>query len=386
VSEYAPRQYGPPEAISRAGESAGRVRPFRDRCPGVTALHHAADGLLARIRVPGGRLSPRQLRAVAGASELGSGLVELTSRGNLQLRGLSPATASRLSDRLAAVGLLPSPSHDLVRNVLASPFGGRHSDAYAATDEVVAALDRQLIEDDAFSMLPGRFLFAVDDGSRLSGVEIADVGLVALPDGHFRLYLAGQSTGIVAESREAPAIVLAAARAFLIRRRSHDASAWRIAELTGGAGGVAGDLGTPLGAAFGSTPAPFLGLHPQRDGRHALHALVPLARLEPGVTARLATILGDVALDARLSRWRTLTVVDVEPAETEAVRGALEALGLVTEPGSGWHGLSACAGLGCCAHATWDVRAMAAARAGVRTASAPPEHLTACSRRCGAAA
>jgi precorrin-3B synthase len=50
---------------------------------------HTGDGLLARLRVAGGRLTPMQLTAIAAlAREHGNGLVEITARGNLQVRGL----------------------------------------------------------------------------------------------------------------------------------------------------------------------------------------------------------------------------------------------------------------------------------------------------------
>ena len=104
-------------------------RPSRpDACPGVFAPHDAADGALARIRLPGGVIGAAALRVVADcAQDLGDGRVHLTSRGNLQLRGLSRSAA--LAARLADAGLLPSATHERVRNVLASPLAGIACDA-----------------------------------------------------------------------------------------------------------------------------------------------------------------------------------------------------------------------------------------------------------------
>jgi precorrin-3B synthase len=61
------------------GGAASPVIPARrpDRCPGVLRLHEAGDGLLARVRLPGGVLSARGLRAVRRARGGGKPLVAI---------------------------------------------------------------------------------------------------------------------------------------------------------------------------------------------------------------------------------------------------------------------------------------------------------------------
>jgi sulfite reductase beta subunit-like hemoprotein len=355
------------------------VRGARDRCPGVLDLHEAQDGGLARVRVPGGRVSAAQLRAIGAAAGHGSGLVELTSRANLQLRGLPDTARAAVAELLWQAGLLPSPEHDRARNVLASPLAGRHPGALAATDDVVLALDRGLCADPALAALSGRFLFAVDDGSGLALGHGADVTLAAVPAGGFALALAGSPTTLAAPAAGAAALALDAARAFLALRGDGDA-AWRVGELADGPARVAAALGGALagGERGGGRATLVPGTRPQRDGRVAVTALAPLGRLER------ATVLALAELDeVRLSPWRTLTVVDVAPARAAELADELAGLGLVVTPDSGWERLTACAGLGACAKARLDVRAAAAARAAVRPPGAPAEHWSACERRCG---
>nr|WP_246345408.1 hypothetical protein [Conexibacter arvalis] len=146
--------------------------------------HDAGDGRLARVRVPGGLLRADQLDALAAGAALGNGLAELTSRGSVQLRGLPEGAcdggaAGGLARVLAAGGLLPSPAHDRVRNLLASPLAGRHPDSLLDTDPLVAAFDAALCADPALAALPGRFLFALDDGAGLTDIAASDVALVA---------------------------------------------------------------------------------------------------------------------------------------------------------------------------------------------------------------
>lgn len=300
-----------------------------DRCPGVLRLHEAADGLLARVRLAGGRISPEQLRAVAAAAELGNGIVELTSRASLQIRGLADGSVSTV---LEAAGLLPSRTHERVRNIIASPLAGRHPLSVRDTDATVAALDAALCADPRLATLSGRFLFGVDDGSGMLGRPVhALIG----PDGS------------IAEA-------LTAAHA----------------SLAGGPGDT---------AVFRTGPPLTLGPLTQRDGRIALTFMPPLARLD--VTSALE--LAAIGFELRVSVRRTLTMLDLDPVAVPELTEMLNGLGLVTDQDSGWVGLTACAGLGACTRAERDVRALAAARAAVRHASDPPEHWAACERNCG---
>jgi len=357
-----------------------------DRCPGVLRLHPAQDGGLARIRLPGGRVGAIQLEAIRDAARLGNGLVELTSRTNLQVRGLSEAAAARVETLLDRAGLLPSRTHERVRNVVAAPLAGRHPRSISGTDAVVDALDAGLLADARFAELPGRFLFAVDDGAGLTAAVGADVGLAASPRG-FVLELAGRRTDLVAAPAAAAELALAAAYAFLELRGAD----WRLSELDDGPARVAGRLGgrvvaaEPEGPGEPASPPTTLaaGALAQRDGRVAVTALPPLGRVEPPALDGLAALAREQGGELRLSTRRTLTVLDVEPDREEAVLSALTALGLVVSPGSGWEGLSACAGMGACAKALVDVRARAAVRAAERGPGDPSEHWSGCERRCG---
>jgi precorrin-3B synthase len=202
------------------------VRADADACPGALRLHTAADGPLARVRVPGGRITGAQLAVVRElAARWGDGHVELTSRANLQLRALREAPVAELAARLRAAGLLPSETHELVRNVAASPLAGGLP---------VQALDRALCADPALAELPGRFLFALDSGAG-DVAFAADVAAYPVTGGEMAIIFAGVDAGLRVPAADTVRALLAAAHAFLDERTAQNMSPGRRAAATDGA-------------------------------------------------------------------------------------------------------------------------------------------------------
>ena len=363
---------------------AAPVRVRADACPGALQTHAAADGALARVRLPGGLVTGAQLQVLATAArELGDGALELTSRGNLQLRGLGPVADVELAHRLSAAGLLPSPAHDRVRNVLASGLSGRTAGGFADARSWAAAFDTGLRADPLLAELPGRFLVTMDDGrGDVAGLG-ADVGLLALPSGGVALTLAGADSGVRVPAEEAVELTLAATRAYRDERAARGGTAWRLAELAGGADGVlarlglAGAAGTPLPEPVEHGPVSSVA---QLDGRTALVAAVPFGRM-PVATAELLT--GSAEL--QVTPWRSIAVPDLDPTRATELQAALRDAGLVLDPDAPELRVTACTGLPGCAKSLADVRADAAAAlaAGALPAGGARQHWAGCERRCG---
>jgi precorrin-3B synthase len=360
-------------------DSPTRLRA--DACPGALQTHAAADGALARVRVPGGALGSAQLRVLAGAArDLGDGALELTSRGNLQLRGLRPGAETELGDRLAAAGLLPSATHERVRNILASTLSGRQG-GHLDVRSWVAAYDTALCAEALLAGLPGRFLATFDDGrGDVAGLG-GDVGLLALDQATVALLLGGTDSGLRATPAAAVDLALAATRAFLDERAEDGGTAWRLAEIPDGAARVAARLGGGRSIPVAVPAAPLTGpagTFAQTDGRTALVAVVPLGRL----TAAQADLLADTAEDLQITPWRSVVLTDLD--DPAAVDMAISA-GLVVDADSAWLQVTTCAGKPGCAKSLADVRAdaTAAVAAGTLPAGGSRQHWAGCERRCG---
>ncbi|MEU7765770.1 precorrin-3B synthase [Nocardia sp. NPDC049190] len=329
------------------------TRPAADSCPGVLRLHEAADGPLARIRVPGGRVEPAQWQVLAEAAhDLGDGNIELTSRGNVQLRRIGDAEA--LWARLESVGLLPSRTHERVRNIIASPLSGRIG-GVADVHGLVRTLDTELMAAPRLADLPGRALFTLDDGrGDVSGLG-ADIGAHALGADEFALLLAGEDSGIRIHAADVAEVVLAAAHGF-VALRDDNPGRWRLRDIAHGSERVVDLLGLSPGddrLEFTTAQVVPIGWLEQDNGLISLGAGVRLGSLP----ARTAEFLAAIERPVFVTPWRGLIATDLEEWAAEQVVRVLAPMGLVFDADSPWHLVSACAGQPGCAKSHTDVRA-----------------------------
>jgi precorrin-3B synthase len=222
----------PAMSIPSGGQTGHGVRGRDDACPGAMRLHEAADGFLARVRVPGGRLSLAQAQSLGeAAARLGDGSLELTSRGNVQLRRLGPDAGADLARVLQAAGLLPSLDHDRARNVVASPLSGLDGRGRLDLSPWIVALDEILCASSTLTNLSGRFLIGLDDG-RGDVVSLRpDVTVMAGGDGAAWLRLGDVDTPVTVPAAAAPRLAAQAAEAFLAVRHDLGSDAWRVLEL-----------------------------------------------------------------------------------------------------------------------------------------------------------
>lgn len=211
--------------------SASRTRA--DWCPGALRPWQAADGLLVRLRLIGGRAPATALRSLVDvAEEYGDGRVHTTSRANLQVRAL-PGSEGRLSSvafvALERTGLLPTRTHELVRNVMVSPQTGL-AGGLADLRAVARELDDRLCIDPDLAALPGRFLFALDDGRGDLLARSCDLGLVALDAVRAQLRI-GTGWGATVPLAEAAERMAELAHEFVARRGRGPDGAWHVSEL-----------------------------------------------------------------------------------------------------------------------------------------------------------
>ena len=339
-----------------------------DACPGALQVHQAADGALARIRLPGGMLTAAQMAALADASSrLGSGTLELTARGNVQIRGITDVAA--VADAIATAGLLPSATHERVRNIVASPLSGR-----AGGDARRAGLGRASWTRRS-APNPGSRSWAADSGS-VSTTAAATCPVWA-------------PTSVCTCSTTTPpccwpgatpvsgwrrddvveTLVDVAVRFVEIR-----GNAWRVSEL---ADATALWPDVELGAVFPPVTRPPVGWIQQDDGRVTLGAAVPLGVL----SARVAEYLAAIEAPLVVTPWRSVLVCDLDEAVADAALRVLAPLGLVFDENSPWLAVSACVGSPGCAHSVADVRADAAQS--LHTDSGVHRHFVGCERACG---
>lgn len=299
---------------------------IRGWCPSLFQPMDSGDGWLARIRPQRGRLPSPLLRAVADAAlRHGNAILDLTNRGNLQVRGLRPETIAPFTAAMAAAGAAAGEG----TRILISPLAD--GELLALADEIDAALP---------SGLSAKFGILLDGGGALPLTGVALDVTIRRSGQAWRVNDAPVPRGDIARH---------------VARLSRDLP--RVSER---------GARYPLGAHAG-----FLLVAPA-FGQMRADALAALATL--------AETHGDGAL--RPTPWKSFAMAGVAPESAGTVLAAAERHGFITDPADGRLSIVTCPGAPACARGEIRTHEAAAALAAFRGAADRLLHLSGCAKGC----
>ncbi|MET9172041.1 nitrite/sulfite reductase [Streptomyces misionensis] len=345
---------------------------------------------MLRVRIDGGRLTTAQLRVIGEVSqEFARGTADITDRQNIQLHWVRIEDVPEIWRRLEAVGLSTTEAcGDTPRVILGSPVAGIAEDEIIDGTPAIEEIHRRVIGNPAYSNLPRKFKTAVS-GSPLLDVahEINDVAFVGVEHPEhgpgFDLWVGGglstnPKIGVrlgawvpleeVADVHEG---VISIFRDYGYRRLRNRA---RLKFLVADWGAerfrqVLEDEYLKRKLIDGPAPAQpverwrdHVGVHRQRDGRFYVGFAPRVGRVDGATLAKIA----DVAEAHGSGRVRTTTeqkmiVLDVEEAQVDPLRAALDALGLSVSPSPFRRGTMACTGIEFCKLAIVETKARGSA-------------------------
>jgi precorrin-3B synthase len=363
----------------------------RGACPGLSAPMATGDGLLVRL-LPTGTIALDAFAALcAAARQHGNGIIEVTSRGSIQIRGLSAASAPRFAAAVATLGIA---AEDGI-SVLTDPLAGLDAEQIIDTGAFAADLRRALAHSSLAQRLSAKVSVVIDGGGSLSldgiaadlrlraeavdgvaalcvsvggdGQSAAHLGCVAGPDGvevATRLLEVLAQRGRVARLRDVVAAEgIAAFRSAVADLIVHDGPARSQRRFSDAVGIYLlrdGTFAYGVGLAFGHADATSL----QRLTEAAEAAGASGMRAAPG---------------------RALMVVGPTQQTASSFAAAAEALGFIVHADDPRRHVVACAGAPICASADIAARAIAPQ---IATAAAPhldgsfKIHISGCAKGC----
>ena len=363
-------------------------------CPGALRPMLSGDGWLVRLRISGGVVSASAARAIADCAQTyGNGLLDLSARANLQLRGVQEACLPALVEALLVHGLIDeSAEAEAVRNVLASPLAGLSPDAAFDITPYVSALEKRLARDEALHGLPSKFGFILDDGGDLCLASIgADICFVALHDQsapRFMVRLAGCDDAAVIEAEDLPDVAARLAVAFMNEARKCETPPRRLGAL------IASHGAAVIWRAAGLVPThqtPRAATPPQPLGHHTLVAQGYLGLGFPfgRISARDLAWLADMAQahgagEMRLTPWRAILLPGIDAnSARDILSQASDAF--ITDPTDARLAVIACPGAPACASADAPTQGDALSLAPLARALSPSGvtlHVSGCAKGC----
>lgn len=329
-------------------------------CPGALRPMQSGDGLVVRVRPFGGRLDAAQVAGLAQlAKRFGNGLIDVTSRANLQIRGVDEQGHRAVLDGLARLRLLdPDADIEARRNILVTPFWNSGDETQALAAELEEALAESALA------LSTKFGFAIDDGrSRVLAGDSADVRIERDGAGCLVVRADGARLGRSVRRGEAVSTALALANWFI---------------ESGGAKGGRGRMAAHIAAGAAALPEALRGetepaavMAASRPGHYSQGAMVGVAFGQMlHSTLHQFSSCGHAL---RMTPWRMVL--------SEGKREMPSAAGLITEPHDPALRVIACSGAPRCREAHADTRALAAALA-PRIAADAQLHVSGCAKGC----
>ncbi|WP_018351145.1 nitrite/sulfite reductase [Longispora albida] len=375
----------------------GRLRwwgLYTQRKPGIdggkTAVlepHELEDEyFMLRVRIDGGQLSLAQLRAIADVSvKYARGTADLTDRQNIQLHWVRIEDVPAIWKALEAVGLSTQEAcGDTPRVIVGSPVAGVSADERIDPTPAIREIERRFVGNPEYSNLPRKFKSSV---SWLPDVpyEVNDVAFIGSvhPDHGpgFDLWVGGglstnpmlaKRVGVWVPIEDVPDVwagVIGIFRDYGYRRLRNKA---RLKFLVNdwGIGRFRDVLENEyLGRKLADGPLPELpaqpidhiGLGDQADGKKYLGVAPVVGRVSGETLHALADLLDRYNIGrVRTTAYQKLLVLDVEPADAEALASDLDALGLRTRPGTFRRATMACTGIEYCKLAIVETKGTAA--------------------------
>ena len=333
----------PAQAFTRKGWCPGAWRPMR-----------SGDGLILRLRPPGGRVSVADLRRIAdGAARYGNAVIEITRRAALQIRGIADEDdAASLRAELQAHGLVDDdPQAESARQVVHDPL--------AAVD-LGLALERALVEaareDAGLAALPAKFGFLIDLGApRCLAATPGDIRIERALDGGLCLRAAGCDEAVAITQADAVTHALALARAFARHPSVTNERFHRMKALIESSEG--GDLYRDAGLANLAPARTANAGAPPRPGASSggILAALPFGQTDAQALYCLVDRLDGSGITPRLTPWRALWLPAADPTLAEA----LAAIGFITDRDDPLTGIDACPGAPACASGMIETHALA---------------------------
>ncbi|UXN70177.1 precorrin-3B synthase [Devosia neptuniae] len=335
------------QALSIAAAPKALPALRRGACPSLDEPMQTGDGLLARLRIPNGRLTPRQLQAIAKtAAQHGNGQLEITARGNLQVRGLMPQTTGDFATAIQAITAI---ERGLV--VETPPLAGQDPLERADPRPIAQAI-RAL----GTTGLGPKVTVVVDGNGQIDLNALgADIRLAAANADHWHLRVGTKTVGTVAttDAVDAARIILE-----LIANRGEAARGRDLAPET-----IRTALAPLLANDVAAVPRPAT----NAVGDFTLNAsfatgiALPFGSVSSSTLIELANIARGLGItELLLAPHRALIALAPDTALLHAWRDEAANLGFITTPDDPRRAISACIGSDGCASGHIAARALAA--------------------------